>query len=243
MDYQKLHDSIIVRARFRQYNSSLHHNHHIIPLHEDSNSIEVVPLTFKEHYVVHHLRWKFVGTIGNLYAYYLLKFGSPTPIMASAAGKIGGAKTKETQSGIFSPSWNRGQFTKSLWESGRLSSENFPTESMTRSGLASASSGRGIYSIDYDRATAGKNIWKNLDDDTKEKRLTSLKNLGIIGSKVSKEMGMNFSSWDEDKHKEACSKGGKSLAGVPWWNNGIVNKHCLESPGDGWVRGRKKRKS
>ena len=79
MNYNKIHDAIIDRARERVSDSSLYHNHHIIPLHEDETSTETVPLTIKEHYVVHHLRWKMVGTPGNLYAYRLIKNGEQDP--------------------------------------------------------------------------------------------------------------------------------------------------------------------
>ena len=75
MNYNKIHDTIIDRARERVRDSSLYHNHHIIPLHEDKTSTDTVPLTIKEHYVVHHLRWKMVGTPGNLLAYRLIKNG------------------------------------------------------------------------------------------------------------------------------------------------------------------------
>lgn len=30
----------------------------------------------------------------------------------------------------------------------------------------------------------------------------------------------------------------KNLKSRKWWNNGVVNKHCPECPGDGWVLGR-----
>ena len=79
MNYNKIHDAIIDRARERVSDSSLYHNHHIIPLHEDETSTETVPLTIKEHYVVHHLRWKMVGTPGNLLAYRLIKNGEQDP--------------------------------------------------------------------------------------------------------------------------------------------------------------------
>jgi len=79
MNYNKIHDAIIDRARERVSDSSLYHNHHIIPLHEDKNSTKTVPLTIKEHYVAHHLRWKMVGTPGNLYAYRLIKNGEQDP--------------------------------------------------------------------------------------------------------------------------------------------------------------------
>ena len=79
MNYNKIHDTIIDRSRERVSDSSLYQNHHIIPLHEDNTSTETVPLTIKEHYVVHHLRWKMVGTPGNLYAYRLIKNGEQDP--------------------------------------------------------------------------------------------------------------------------------------------------------------------
>ena len=79
MNYNKIHDAIIDRARERVRDSSLYQNHHIIPLHEDKTSTDTVPLTIKEHYVVHHLRWKMVGTPGNLYAYRLIKNGEQDP--------------------------------------------------------------------------------------------------------------------------------------------------------------------
>ena len=79
MNYNKIHDAIIDRARERVRDSSLYQNHHIIPLHEDKNSTDTVPLTIKEHYVVHHLRWKMVGTPGNLLAYRLIKNGQQDP--------------------------------------------------------------------------------------------------------------------------------------------------------------------
>jgi hypothetical protein len=79
MNYNKIHDAIIDRARERVSDSSLYHNHHIIPLHEDKNSTKTVPLTIKEHYVAHHLRWKMVGTPGNLYAYRWIKNGEQDP--------------------------------------------------------------------------------------------------------------------------------------------------------------------
>ena len=79
MNYNKIHDAIIDRARERVSDSSLYQNHHIIPLHEDNTSTETVPLTIKEHYVVHHLRWKMVGTPGNLLAYRLIKNGEQDP--------------------------------------------------------------------------------------------------------------------------------------------------------------------
>ena len=91
MNYQKLHDSIIESAKNRVHIKGVHHKHHIIPLHEDPNSTETVSLTTKEHKIVHLLRYKINGSVGNLCAYYLLS-GTCFNI-SSAAGKIEGKLT------------------------------------------------------------------------------------------------------------------------------------------------------
>lgn len=69
MNYKHIHDAIIHRARLRKYVRNEHHLHHVIPKHEDPTSTDVVPLTTKEHTLVHRLRFKFIGTLGNYLAW------------------------------------------------------------------------------------------------------------------------------------------------------------------------------
>lgn len=237
MDYRKIHDSIIDRAKSRKYNSSDYHNHHIIPKHEDLESTEVVPLTLKEHYIVHLLRYKFTGTVGNYAAYFLLKFGKPTVDIASKGGKKGGKRTKEAGSGIFSSNWDRGKFTKHLWETGILSKESFTAVDRSAAGRKSAASGKGIYDPSYDRSAAGKTNWQNLDEQIKKTQLTMLRQNAIIGGEASKNKGTNFTTWDKDKQKEAASKGGKTASKIQIWTNGFINKRSHECPGEGWRKG------
>ena len=97
MNYEIIHESIINRAKSRKYDSFKYQNHHIIPKHENKSSIEVVPLTIKEHRIIHYLRYKLGYGVGNLKAYLLLKGNSHIDvnlIVASKAGKSGGRKTK-----------------------------------------------------------------------------------------------------------------------------------------------------
>ena len=75
MNYLLIHNKILDNAKSRQYNSKIHHNHHIKPKHEDNTSFEVVPLTIKEHYLIHYLRYKIGYGMGNYKAYLLLKYG------------------------------------------------------------------------------------------------------------------------------------------------------------------------
>jgi hypothetical protein len=36
---------------------------------------------------------------------------------------------------------------------------------------------------------------------------------------------------------ETCAKGGSVTGKLPWWNNGVKRRRCLECPGEGYVRG------
>lgn len=73
MNYKLIHENIISRALNRdieEYTES----HHIIPKCEGGcPNGPTVKLTPKEHRIVHLLRYKFTGVVGNLYAYYMLK--------------------------------------------------------------------------------------------------------------------------------------------------------------------------
>ena len=64
----------------------------------------MLPLTFKEHRIIHHLRWKMNFILGNLKAYrMMLGASNKNKTMTFWLGKEGGLKTKENNSGIFNP--------------------------------------------------------------------------------------------------------------------------------------------
>lgn len=80
MKYQKIHDSIIERAKLRNYDKSkldfVTEIHHIIPKCMGGLNIEenTVLLTPKEHYVIHHLLIKiFPNEKGLLFASNMLR--------------------------------------------------------------------------------------------------------------------------------------------------------------------------
>jgi hypothetical protein len=131
MNYQKIHDSIINRARQRvllqeQYTEK----HHVIPKCEGGKEeSETVILTHKEHRIVHLLRYKFNKIIGNLLAYNFMsnneqtrkknikissklggiyhhkKYKESSPIQYSRrqsnSGKVGGTKCRDERLGFF----------------------------------------------------------------------------------------------------------------------------------------------
>lgn len=70
----------------------------------------------KEHYILHHLRYKFIKTPGNYLAYCFLKgisvSGQIHFEICSNAGKKGSRVTKDNKLGIFSDSYDRSKQTK-----------------------------------------------------------------------------------------------------------------------------------
>lgn len=238
MNYKRIHDSIIDRARHRSHIKGVHQRHHIIPLHEDNTSTETVSLTLKEHRLVHLLRYKFNSSVGNLHAYYLMS-GIPSQ---SSAGKIGGNKTKERNSGIFSQLWNRSEETKRRWKEEILNPNVFPENHGSAGGLATKESKKGIFSDDYDRSKANRDIWNNLTQDQLESRIKSLRENAKSGGQKSKELGTNFTSWDPEKRSKVCALGGSIVGKIPMWTNGIENKRSHECPGEGWFRGIRRKK-
>lgn len=75
MNLTLIHDSIINRAADRSPMPGLE-SHHIIPRCEGglSEGAQVL-LTQKEHRLIHKLRYKINGVLGNLLAYNLMKYG------------------------------------------------------------------------------------------------------------------------------------------------------------------------
>ena len=60
MNYQKIHDQIIAKAQNRILDNIYSEEHHIIPvsMNGTNDKPNLVKLTAKEHFVIHHLLWK-----------------------------------------------------------------------------------------------------------------------------------------------------------------------------------------
>jgi hypothetical protein len=87
MNYLLLHDKIIYRARSRRYDSKIHHNHHVIPKHTtETPHSDVVPLTLKEHYIIHHINYRLYGRWQDRAAWKTLKLGYIDSISAYMMG-------------------------------------------------------------------------------------------------------------------------------------------------------------
>lgn len=243
MNYKKIHDALIERARKRVYDRKIHHKHHIIPTHEDLNSTETVPLTFKEHKLIHYLRWRITGTIGNKLAYLRFK-GMKEEFYkekAKEGGKKGGAKTKELKSGIFSVNYDRSKETSRRWKNNILTAEmaGINSENSKKMGLLSVASGKGIFSKDYDRSQTNKNVWNSLTEKERSIRIEKLKNNAVKGGVISRDNNCGFHGLTAEIRKKNCSKGGKAHKGKRWMNkNGkntrVTTELLPQYLNDGW---------
>lgn len=227
MEYKLIHDAIIDRARLRKYDKSKHQLHHIIPRHIDPKSTETVPLTIKEHWVVHRLRYKFENTWQNKVAYFLLKgnYEKGERMLSSHAGKIGGAKTRANQSGIFSPSYDRSYHSKRNWETGKMDHIDFVANGKS-AGAACVAQQAGVHNPKYDSertrwATLGGN---SLTEETRRGCATS-------------DWAKNNPEQQKLNAAKGGSIGGKTTGKMFWWNDGSINKKSFTCPGTGWARG------
>jgi hypothetical protein len=101
MNYQKIHDEIISRALSRQKDATCYYeSHHILPKCEGGvESGPKVFLTFKEHRLVHMLRYKITGIYGNLWAHNFMCLGEAARIEnAKVAARLSHSKFKERDS-------------------------------------------------------------------------------------------------------------------------------------------------
>lgn len=102
MNYQSIHDSIIRRGLIRPIDPSCYYEyHHITPRCEGGcDDGPVVPLTPKEHRIIHKLRYKLTGVMGNVFAYNLMKYGREAlrikhPLIARMGGRAHHATYKQ----------------------------------------------------------------------------------------------------------------------------------------------------
>lgn len=217
MDYQKIHDSIINRARNRTtLLENVNYHKHCI------GDSEIVLLTAKEHYVVCHLKHKINNVINNTEQMVEKDYFK----IASEAGKIGGVVCRDKKLGIFSPDYDKSAQSKLNWSNGSMAHIDF-TNVGKIGGAACRDMKAGMFREDLQHLR------------------TEWAMIGAIALEESgNRSGICDKKWRE-QHPEIVlenaskggKKGGKTTGSMFWWNNGTINKKAFECPDEGWVRG------
>lgn len=92
------------------------------------------------------------------------------------------------------------------------------------------------------KAVRGKNhpsYGKQLSKETKKRMSDSLKGR-IISQECKEKMSKSHMGRPGTygfKGKTHTKETLESMKNRKWWNNGQINKHCIECPGDDWIRG------
>lgn len=217
MNYQKIHDSIINRARNRTTltESVNYHKHRV----SDS---EIVLLTAKEHYVVCHLKYKINNVINNIEQIVEKDYFK----IASEAGKIGGAVCRDKKLGIFSPDYDIGAQSRLNWANGKFDHVDFSTVGKV-GGSACRDMKAGMFREDLQHL---KTEWAKIG-------AKALEESGNRSGIYNKEWREQHPEIVLENASKGGKKGGKTTGSMFWWNNGTVNKKAFECPDDGWVRG------
>lgn len=190
-------------------------------------------------YIQHYGRIGFEanGILTNIMPNHIQFGNNELMLVNSYAGKLGGKITKDNKLGIFSDSYDRSAETKRRWDSGELNDDVFGNYDRAIGGNASVKSKKGIHASDYNHSEMSKKNWNDMSIDRK----LALKELSKINAKLggekSKELQTNFTTWDKDKHIEACRAGGKVSGSTPMWTNGILNKRAKIQPEFDYFRG------
>ena len=239
MHYENIHNAIIDRAKERDYNKVIHQLHHIIPRHEDPSSDSVVPLTLKEHRIVHLLRYKMNGSVGNKLAYLLMKGVNNNEThkeFSKMGGTKGGLTTKEQKKGIFSDEWDRSAETKRRHTEGIIEGAFKNSEIAKLAGLSTKEQKKGIFSDEWDRSANNRKMWENLSCGERDDRIKTNQINAKLGGNRAKELQAGW--MNPDVRTAACSNGGKTSGKMPHWTNGEINRKSFDCPGEGFYRGR-----
>ena len=127
MDYQTIYDKLIEKAKLRSSLIGYSEKHHIVPVcMGGSNELDnLVRLTFKEHYVAHHLLYKIHKTSKLAYAWFSMcrTSGNQSRIITSKmyeiAKKAHSDELKESLKGSGNPFYGK-KHTKETLEKIRI---------------------------------------------------------------------------------------------------------------------------
>jgi hypothetical protein len=226
MNYQKIYDAIIMRAKDRIL-EGYQEKHHIVPrcMGGTDEANNLVSLTAREHYVAHQLLVKIhPGNRGLVYAAHMMTLG-----------------TEQTQRSNRKYAWLRERMADALSEANRgkvLSEEHIAKivakntgqkrSEETKRKIGAAHKGKDV-SEDTRKLLRESQLGKVIGEETRVKMSQAKK-----GVKKSPEHAAKLA----DKLRSIA---GKHVIGKKWYNNGAEEVLFAEDPGEPWTKGRLKR--
>lgn len=101
MNYKLLYSKLVLRFKSQQIQDDIYvETHHIVPRHAggDDSDENLVVVTYRQHRLLHKVRFKAFGEKGDFIAYRLMYKIEPDKkrLLCSEAGKIGGRKNVES---------------------------------------------------------------------------------------------------------------------------------------------------
>lgn len=152
----------------------------------------------------------------------------PKGMAASYGGKIGGRVTKDSNKGIFDPSYDRSAQSKKNWKLGLLDHIDF-SAGCSKGGSSTVANKSGMFREDLQHL---RTEWAKLG-------AAALAEQGTRSGCCTSEW------WSIPENREkaiatartAGKVGGKKTGSKPWWNDGVNNKRSHDCPGPGFVRG------
>lgn len=232
MNYLKIYIELIERCNNRIYNKSIHYKHHINPRFEDKKSKEIIFVTFKEHYIIHHLRWKIYQKIQDKLAYLMIKgvkHNEAQKLYCSIGGKTGGKTTKNNNKGIFNKDYNRSKQPIKNWSNNdiRLKIVSNIFDRCSNGGKTTKKNNKGIFDLDKQYL---RSFWASVGGMA----LKKANNYGGFASKKWRNENKELAAKNSSK---GGSIGGKFVGKLLWWTNGVSNIRSMECPDKFFYRG------
>jgi hypothetical protein len=151
-------------------------------------------------------------------------------IWSKKGGVIGGKKTRENKSGIFSGDWDRSAQSIKNYENG-IGFSSIPLEDKRKNGRIGGSISRDMKLGIFGASKEDKTRWA--------------KENGSLGGIRCRDEKLGMFKRTRENFLKDCSDagkiGGKVVGSMLWWNNGQINKKSNECPGEGFVRGQLKK--
>jgi hypothetical protein len=232
MNYLKIYCNLIRKAEVRIQPKGYVEKHHTFPKSIFGNNKRLVVLTPREHYIAHTLLAKIcikryglyhINTQKMLCAIINMK-GKPNRYHNSYLYENAKIKRNESIRGKNSPNYKKPR-TQEVKDKISLKNKGKPSPDPTGKNLKEYIEKYGQY-------------WTGKHHTEEYKKLKSIDRLAYYQTDKGKEQREQISKTLKEKGIKPPSYAYGKTKGTRWWNDGIVNKRSIGSPGEDFTLGR-----